>query len=658
MADGTRSIDLQLKTSLDEVIGHKDSGAGKELVRISTDNFASNILVDSRSADAFGFVPDDPTKTAENDAAWVAWQAYLKTLYDAAGESVTKKLIFGQSTYYFGDTMHAKYRTWIEGSGTGLLGIGGRTKFVIPAKKAGLVINRHNTLGAEVVESSWAGADGSVIRGIHFEQTETGNKAYIPYAFGIWCKARAVITDCTFSNIGNHAIAVFAASDGEDSLGNANGTIIERCSCTNSPAAAVWFWGTDANAGYTKAVDAVHCAFAIRDDSFLGNTHYSPQWNSAGFDTIENWNVAPVILVGVYQHIIRRDGSGQDDDQIAGALINPPAGDGTHNDWWICVGDDGEEDSDYGNQVTWGRVQDDDGLVYDAQPGQYANMWNTKPTSSATVWGSGSAPAPGVKYIQWATASQMVNKTGDWAGSPFNIGPYAFTGGYHAVGAWPVMVGAYQEGDSPSCQFPSPTARVYGGNMSFGPDTVAHIRRDRQGQLVLPNGKVLIDGGLDDNQTYENGDVILDNVGQEDGYFGEQVTDDGLGSVVELTTVPLFFAQVAILKPGTVSQLPTASSYTGAFATVTDALKPTRGSTVVGSGAVRAIVQSNGTNWIVIHCPPLVDTFGNLPAANSVVNGAEAIITDCNTTTLGATAAGGGANRVRVNSDLTNWKVG
>jgi hypothetical protein len=454
------------------------NSATQDYEKITVDGLSDHIMIDARSADAFGFIPDDPTKTAENDAAWVAWQAYLKTLFDASEGQITKKLVFGPGEYHFGDTLHAKYRTWICGTTAGFLGAWGGTRFITPAKKCVMVINRHNTLGPTVVEGeSWSGADGSVIQGITFEQTQEGNLPFVPYAFGIWCKARAYIVDCKFEMFGNCAIAV-AADSGDDDvfLGNANGTIIERCAFANSPAAAVWFWGGDANAGYTLGIDVVNCPFAIRDDSFLGNTHYSPQWNSMGFGTIEDWNVAPVVLRGVYQHILRRDGSGDDDNIIADAHINPPAGDGTHNDWWLCVGDDGEEDSDDGNQVTWGRVQDDDGLVYDAQPGQYANMWTTQPKTNATVWGSGSAPTPGVTYIQWAQASQMVNKTGDWANAPFNIGPYAFAGGYHAVGAWPAMFGAYQEGEAPCCHFPSQSAEASGGNVSFGPDTKFSLR--------------------------------------------------------------------------------------------------------------------------------------------------------------------------------------
>jgi hypothetical protein len=459
------------------------NAATEDYEKITIDDLADNILIDSVSADAFGFVPDDDTKAAENDAAWVAWQNYLKTLYDAAGESVTRKLVFGRSVYYFGDAMHAKYLTWIEGSASGFAGVGGRTRFVIPPKKAGIIINRHNTLGTAVDTYDWPGADGSIIRGIHFEQTESGNKPLIPWAFGIWCKARALISDCTFQNFGNHPIAVMATSgDGSEVEGNANGTIIKRIRVTNSPAAAVYFWGADANAGETRMVDVARVPFAIRDDAFLGNNHYSPQWDSMSFDLIDNWNCAATVIKNGFLHIIRQGNSGDDDTLVAGAHINPPEGDGTHNTYWVCIDGGYDEDADI---AEWGRVQDDDGLVYDAQSGQYANMWTTQPKTSATVWGTGSAPTPGVIYIQWAQASQMVNKTGDWADAPFNIGPYVMAGGYRAVGAWPVLVGAYEEGEMPCCHITSQAARVLGGNMTFGPDTIAAIRCG-QGVVIAP----------------------------------------------------------------------------------------------------------------------------------------------------------------------------
>lgn len=50
-------------------------------------------------------------------------------------------------------------------------------------------------------------------------------------------------------------------------------------------------------------------------------------------------------------------------------------------------------------------------------------------------------------------------------------------------------------------------------------------------------------------------------------------------------------------------------------------------------------------------------TFAQLPSAVSLA-GARAFITDGSTATFAATVAGGGANKVPVYSDGTNWKVG
>jgi hypothetical protein len=74
------------------------------------------------------------------------------------------------------------------------------------------------------------------------------------------------------------------------------------------------------------------------------------------------------------------------------------------------------------------------------------------------------------------------------------------------------------------------------------------------------------------------------------------------------------------------------------------------------------ITAGKPASWNALYAAPYpnlgVATYAGLPSASSVPNGTTAIITDCNSTTLGATAAGGGANRVRVNSDGTSWKIG
>jgi hypothetical protein len=51
-------------------------------------------------------------------------------------------------------------------------------------------------------------------------------------------------------------------------------------------------------------------------------------------------------------------------------------------------------------------------------------------------------------------------------------------------------------------------------------------------------------------------------------------------------------------------------------------------------------------------------TFAQLPAAAAGLTGASAYISDSNTVVYNAIAAGGGANKVRVQCDGTNWRVG
>lgn len=51
-------------------------------------------------------------------------------------------------------------------------------------------------------------------------------------------------------------------------------------------------------------------------------------------------------------------------------------------------------------------------------------------------------------------------------------------------------------------------------------------------------------------------------------------------------------------------------------------------------------------------------TVANLPAAASVPMGARDFVTDATATTFGSIVAGGGANKVPVYSDQTNWRIG
>jgi hypothetical protein len=53
-----------------------------------------------------------------------------------------------------------------------------------------------------------------------------------------------------------------------------------------------------------------------------------------------------------------------------------------------------------------------------------------------------------------------------------------------------------------------------------------------------------------------------------------------------------------------------------------------------------------------------VYTVATLPSAATSGTGARAFVSDANATTFASTVAGGGANKVPVYSDGTNWKVG
>ena len=64
----------------------------------------------------------------------------------------------------------------------------------------------------------------------------------------------------------------------------------------------------------------------------------------------------------------------------------------------------------------------------------------------------------------------------------------------------------------------------------------------------------------------------------------------------------------------------------------------------------------NSADYLIRGLRTQPTTFANLPA--SPLQGMRAYITDCNTTTFNATAAGGGANIMPVCYDGTNWKVG
>ena len=68
-------------------------------------------------------------------------------------------------------------------------------------------------------------------------------------------------------------------------------------------------------------------------------------------------------------------------------------------------------------------------------------------------------------------------------------------------------------------------------------------------------------------------------------------------NILSVTANNVIANKPVTLKSYTVATLPSAAANTNAICTVTDALAPTYNATVVGGGAVRTIVLSDGTNW-------------------------------------------------------------
>jgi hypothetical protein len=72
--------------------------------------------------------------------------------------------------------------------------------------------------------------------------------------------------------------------------------------------------------------------------------------------------------------------------------------------------------------------------------------------------------------------------------------------------------------------------------------------------------------------------------------------------------------------------------------------------------AAGVVKVSDGGSGGVIQTPAL--TVATLPAAATAGAGARSFVTDANATTFLSTVAGGGANKVPVVSDGTNWLIG
>ena len=76
------------------------------------------------------------------------------------------------------------------------------------------------------------------------------------------------------------------------------------------------------------------------------------------------------------------------------------------------------------------------------------------------------------------------------------------------------------------------------------------------------------------------------------------------------------------------------------------------------TGAVLSLNLTDALATFAVAVKTLSTVVASLPAAGTAGSGARAFVTDATATTFASTVAGGGANKVPVVSDGTNWLIG
>lgn len=163
------------------------------------------------------------------------------------------------AVYYLSQTLLINQMIRIAGVGSGQHG-GEKSGFLFPESTVGVIIQG-------------AGA-GSIIEGMAF-----GSRGGQGPFDCIKMLARATVRDSAVGAFPRDGIHIEVFNDGNPSnRGNANGWAVENCYAEGCGRDGLFVQGADANAGHSKGFDASFCGgYAIRDMSFLNNTHYSPQ---------------------------------------------------------------------------------------------------------------------------------------------------------------------------------------------------------------------------------------------------------------------------------------------------------------------------------------------------------------------------------------------
>lgn len=187
------------------------------------------------------------------------------------GDWLGPSIRFPVGRFYFSASISPKSRVRFHGQSTGFTG-GRGTDFIFPPATAGIIVNRHNTLGEETVAADSGAADGSEFVGINFFGGR--GSAFDNRKSGIWMRARAEVRNCAFAEFAGHGVYAGAGSDGNPYLGNCNLFRVSRIWVTGCRGSAFAAEGTDANAGSAEYVDGNNNdGWGIYENSFLGNHH-------------------------------------------------------------------------------------------------------------------------------------------------------------------------------------------------------------------------------------------------------------------------------------------------------------------------------------------------------------------------------------------------
>lgn len=241
------------------------------------------------SVSILDFVPE-----AEHDAIYQGSSTYdCSAALDAAINSVTTnvsgayqggpRVNFPAGHYYFASTIELKKTVILEGDAVGESG-GYATLLRFAPNTTGIIVHRHDTIGAEVESPPTFGADASIVRNLQLLGGGSGPRDFAGTGHGIWLRARATIDNVRISHFSEDGIRIVASSSGTgDQRGNANGWHVKSVRITNCGGHGLWISGPDANAG---TAIAVNCAYngrhGISDNSFLGNTYIGCQIDRAG----------------------------------------------------------------------------------------------------------------------------------------------------------------------------------------------------------------------------------------------------------------------------------------------------------------------------------------------------------------------------------------